>query len=71
MGKAAHLTAQVEENSIAKVIQSHREVSALFATADNDYCMVRCKLPQPLQVMASTKQEVYNLCVHVGAETCH
>ena len=55
------LQATSEEKTKARVLQSHREIAGLFCT-DSGYMLIRCRLPQPLQVMASCTQEVYNLC---------
>ena len=56
------LSAICHPSAPSKILQSHREVLALYSTPDSDYFAIRCLFPQPLQVMGSTKQEVYYHC---------
>ena len=56
------LSAKAKQAAPTKILQTHREVVALFQTHAGEYICVRCYLPVPLQVMSSTKQEVYFRC---------
>ena len=54
--------ATCKQKARTKVLQSHRELAALFEVDADHRCLVRTFIPMPLQVMASTKMEVYLKC---------
>ena len=59
---AVAMEATAKQSAITKVLQSHRSIAAVFQTVDKEYFMIHASLPMPLQVMSSTKQEVYYRC---------
>ena len=58
----ASATAVAKQAAPTKVLQNHRSYGALFEVPDNGHLFVTFEIPVNLQVMASTKAEVYDLC---------
>lgn len=59
---AVALQATAVQSAATKVLQSHRSLAALFHTSEEGYFSIVCPLVAPLQVMASTKMDVYFKC---------
>ena len=51
-----------KQSAMTRVLQSHRKLAALFQKADSSFFAVQVDVPIPLQIMSSTKMDVYALC---------
>ena len=56
------LEATATQSAVTKILQSHRSVAALFETSAGEPFLIEVNLALPLQVMSSTKMEVYFRC---------
>lgn len=56
------LEAVASQSAMTKVLQSHRSVAALFESKCGQHILIERALPMPLQVMSSTKMDVYARC---------
>jgi len=61
------LEATAHQSAPTKMLQSHRSIAGLFETSDGNRVLIECNTPMPLQVMSSTRMEVYARCFELTA----